>query len=108
MCLFAAHQLALNAVAAAGRDKSQWRSFSAAIFFLAVCLAYFPACRRLSLAIEWIFLLGFLPSWPIAVPAAYRLRTAGHLLRDFLWAALGFSAFFWAAGGLMLWRTAAL
>lgn len=64
-------------------------------------------CRRLSLAIEWIFLLGFLPSWPIAVPAAYRLDRTGPPWRDILWAVLSFTAYFWASAGIVLSRTAA-
>ena len=41
-----------------------------AVLFLAACLGYFHLCRQLGLAMQWIFLIGFLPSWPLAVPAA--------------------------------------
>ena len=80
----------------------------ATIFFLGVCLGYFLLCRRFSMAVQWPFLLGFLPAWPIAVPAAYRLREPGHPLRDFLWTTASFTVHFWAVGGFLLWKAAAL
>ena len=80
----------------------------ATIFFLAVCLTYYLVCRRLSLAIEWIFLMGFLPSWPIAVPAAYRLQRPGHPIWDFVWATASFSAYFWSAAAMILWKASGL
>ncbi len=111
VALCAAHQLALWATVASGRrqklgQSTRW-TVPAVLFFLAVCLAYFLVCRRLSLAIEWIFLLGFLPAWPIAVPAAYKLDQAGPPWRDFLWAFLAFTAYFWSSAAIVLWRMAA-
>lgn len=112
VCLFVAHQLALTAIVWASREPGvrtvRWVSLLAVLFFLGVCLSYFLVCRRLSLAIEWVFLLGFLPSWPIAVPAAYRLQCEARWPRDLFWTILSFSAYFWAAGGLILWKMATL
>ena len=127
VCLFVAHQLVLTAIVA---QKGQvqfvlsgpkgasheldlspfrrWVPLLAVLFFLGVCLSYFLVCRRLSLAIEWIFLLGFLPSWPIAVPAAYGFQRQGRPWRNLLWTALSFSTYFWAAGGFILWKTTTL
>jgi len=112
VCLFVAHQVTLNVIVRAAREdkrgKHKWLSLLMVSSFLLVCILYFLACRRLSMAIEWIFLMGFLPSWPIAVPAAYQLRRNRHLVWDVLWATLSYSLYFWVAGGLMLWKTAAM
>ncbi len=113
VCLFVAHQVVLNVVVSSGRrdqqsGKSRGVVLAATLFFIGVCLGYYLICRERSLALEWTFLLGFLPSWPIAVPAAYRLRRQGPPWREFLWAGLSFSVFFWAVGGILLWRVAML
>ncbi|MFW5693408.1 MAG: hypothetical protein ACOCWL_04245, partial [Thermoguttaceae bacterium] len=109
--LFVAHQTALWATVASSRRRklgqAAWWTVPAVLFFLAACLGYFVVCRRLSLAIEWIFLLGFLPSWPIAVPAAYKLDRPRPPWCDFFWAALSFSTYFWASAAIVLWRMAA-
>ncbi len=111
-CLFVVHQVTLNVVVWSGRRPeykgSRWLAMLAALFFLAMCLAYYLVCRRLSLAIEWIFLMGFLPSWPIAVPTAYRLQRQGHPIWDFLWAVASFSAYFWSAAAVILWKATGL
>lgn len=112
VCLVVAHQLALNTIVrAAGHTEGQ-RSRTgpalATLLLIAVCLSYYLLCRRFGMAVQWPFLLGFLPSWPVAVPAAYRLRRRGHPLRDFVCAALSFSVHFWVVGGYLLWKTAAL
>jgi len=112
VCLFVAHQLALNAVVWSNQvprpRRAQFWALTSAAFFLAVCLAYYLACRRLSLATEWTFLLGFLPSWLIAVPTAYRFRYAFRPLTDLLCILLSFTLFFWAAGAVLIWKAAML
>ncbi|MDY0168432.1 MAG: PQQ-binding-like beta-propeller repeat protein [Thermoguttaceae bacterium] len=111
VALCVAHQLALWATVRSSRQRklgqSTWWTRTAVLFFLAVCLAYFLVCRRLSLAIEWIFLLGFMPSWPIAIPAAYQLDRPRPPWHDMLWAVLSFTAFFWSSAAIVLWRMAA-
>ena len=108
VALFVAHQVALLAIFRQARRadgvKSQWVSLVAGLFFVAVCLGYFVVCRQLGLAVEWVFLIGFLPSWPIAIPAAIRLARARHPAADVLWALLSFSAYYWATAGYVLWR----
>ena len=76
----------------------------AGLGFVAVSLLYFHACRQLGLAVQWCFLLGFVPSLPLAIPAARLLARRPRLLRDALLAAAVYSLFFWSAGGYMLWR----
>jgi outer membrane protein assembly factor BamB len=63
--------------------------------FLCICMAYFLACRRLSLVFEWAFLAGF----PGAVPVVWllrRLQTREHRrpVAEVLLSCIGFAAFF--------------
>ena len=50
--------------AAGGRLESR------PLAFIAVCVVYFLVCRRLSLATEWVFLIGFAAALPIAIFSA--------------------------------------
>jgi hypothetical protein len=50
------------------------------------------------LAIGWVFLLGFLPSWPVA----WKLSGSSPLLTVFFGAVLAFTAFYWAVGAYVL------
>ncbi len=110
VCLFVAHQVALNTIVAVNRsgepNRGKWRSLAVAAFFLAVCLGYYLACRRLSLATEWTFLIGFLPSWPIAIPTAYRLTARPRPVVDVLCVLLSYALFFWTVGAVLLWKGA--
>jgi len=105
--LYTAHQLTLMVIVWAKRQKpdrrAQWISLAATLAFLGVCLGYFHICRQVDLAMQWVFLVGLLPSWPIAVPAARSLLHKGHPRRDIVWAVLCFSAHFWASGAFVVW-----
>jgi hypothetical protein len=110
VALIAIHQLALAAVFWA-RQPQQGRArawFGAlGVGFLAItCLLYYDVSRRLALAPAWYFLPTFVVVWPLAVPFARRLARPDSFARDFLWMLLVFSTYFWASGGLMLWRGA--
>lgn len=82
------------------RDRlSEWLR---ACVFLAVCVAYFLICRRLSLVFEWAYLMGFpavLPfsylaaklrnrTGPLAVPCEAALTLAGYTAFHFSTAAI--------------------
>jgi hypothetical protein len=86
----------------------RWPGLLVTLAFVAVCLAYYLVCRRLSMAIEWVFLMGFLPSWVVALPAAFKLHDDRPVWREALWAAGSFTALFWSAGGFILWKAATL
>jgi hypothetical protein len=88
-----------------GRRYAWWAPATAGLAFLALCLGYFHLCRTLGLATQWAFLLGFLPSWPVAIPAAMRLRRDAHPLEDLAWALLCFSLYYWVCGGYLVWAT---
>ena len=103
--LWVAQQAALAGIFRASRHRDRnlprWVALAGVFLFLATCLGYFHLCRRLDLAMQWVFLIGFLPSWPVAIPAARAMRSGGSLLRDLLWAVLAFSAYFWATAAFI-------
>jgi len=105
VCLAVAHQVAINAVAWSSKAPrprgARWLPLVAMVLFIAVCIIYFVVCRKLNHAVMWIFLMGFLPSWAVAMPGAYRMRLPGRPLRDFLWAAASFTLFYWSATVVM-------
>ncbi|MBN2577900.1 MAG: PQQ-binding-like beta-propeller repeat protein [Pirellulales bacterium] len=108
VCLLTAQQLALTALFYQKRHPERKRlsflSLAAGLFFVAVCLTYFHACRQLGLALQWSFLLGFAPSFPLALPAAYWFARRPRLLREIPLAAAAYTLFFWSAGGYLLWK----
>jgi hypothetical protein len=67
---------------------------------------YYELTRRLSLAPAWYFMITFLAAWPLAIPAARRIRGGQSAGGDVVWTLGAFSLYFWAAGALMLWRGA--
>jgi outer membrane protein assembly factor BamB len=107
--LLVAQQLALMSIFNRQNrpDKKGMRLLSliAGLGFVAVCLSYFHVCRQLGMALQWYFLLGFVPSWPLAIPSAYLLARRPRLLRDVLLAAASFTFFFWSCGGYILWKS---
>ncbi len=110
VCLFVAHQVALNMIVSVNQSsrptRGRWWSLASVALFLAVCVGYYLACRRLSLATEWAFLVGFLPSWPAAVPTAYRFSRRPRPTVDTVCLWLSFTLFFWGVGALLLWQAA--
>ena len=106
--LLVAQQAALAAILSgsrrAQRRTSPWLSATAVFLFLGACLGYFHLCRQLGLAMQWIFLIGFLPSWPLAVPAARRMLRPGSFLHDLPWALLAFSTYYWACAAFVWWK----
>jgi outer membrane protein assembly factor BamB len=112
LSLIAVHQIALAAVSwskQTGQSKRiDWMGIAGAGGLVLTCVLYFKLTRHLSLAPAWYFLLVLPVSWPIAVPAARRLFRGGRLPGDILWLCAVFSVYFWAAGGVMLFRTSRL
>jgi hypothetical protein len=58
----------------------------------------------LSLAHEIVFLFGFLPAFPVAVFAAWRIQHRRRLRCDAAWGLVSFSAYFWSSAGLLFLR----
>lgn len=109
--LFVVHQIVLTAVAwsSTGTERSprRWLAPLAALVLAAVFAVYYDLCRRLNLALAWVFLAGFPASWPLAVPLAYRLGRFRGLFLPAIGTIGAFSLYFWASAAL-LWLRAAL
>ena len=111
LLLWAALQLTLLAVTWAesqpqlARRKARWLSRCAGLSLVATSGLYFHLCRRLGLSIEWGFLAGFLPAFPVAALCARGLlaRHRFALVSDLLCATVSFSAYFWSCGLFLKW-----
>ncbi len=110
VALFAVHQIVLVSVfwsqQPSGGRAAAGLGIAGAALLIVTCLVYYELTRQLSLAPAWYFLLTFLPIWPLAIPAARRLLRPASFAGDVAWTLVTFSAYFWASGGLMLWRSA--
>lgn len=87
------------------KRRARWWSRGAGLVLLAVSVLYFHVCRTLGLSIEWSYLIGFLPAFPVAALCA-RLLISHHrfvLLADPVLAVVSFSAYFWACAWFMKW-----
>lgn len=85
--------------------QARWWSRGAGLGLLVASTFYFHVCRSLGLSIEWSYLIGFLPAFPVAALSA-RFLTSQHrylLLTDPLLAVASFSAYFWACAWFMKW-----
>lgn len=99
--VFVVHQFVLVAIFRSQRQPittfARWAAPCAAILFVLFCFGYYELCRRLNVAPAWLFLLGFLPSWPFAIPVANRLLRGGKVGPTAVWIVLAFSVFFWSS-----------
>jgi len=109
--VFVVHQMVLTAVVRSGRRSDaappRWVAPAAVFAFVLACLAYYDLCRRLNLAVAWVFLAGFLPSWLLTVPIARQYTPRGGAFLQFVGLIAAFSLFFWASAGC-LWAHALL
>lgn len=86
--------------------RSAWRARGSILLFVAGCGLYFHLCRRMGLATEWSFLMGFVTACPAAMIAMWFtarwnswrpwLVVPGHVL--------GYTLYFWSSVALMKWR----
>jgi hypothetical protein len=102
LSVFVVHELVLAAVASSqrisGKGVARWLGPAAAVGFVAVCAGYYDLCRLLNLPMAWVFLIGFIPSWPLAVPLALRLGRIQGAWSHWFWASSAFTLYFWASG----------
>jgi hypothetical protein len=110
LSLLAVHQIALAAVSRPKPPQSgkrtDWPGIAGAGLLVLTCVVYYKLTRQLNMSPAWHFLALLPAAWPLAVPAARRLCRPARLTGDILWMFAVFSLYFWAAGGVMLLRTA--
>ena len=97
------YQVALRRVKERPKKRGERKDQFAAFLFLGICVAYFFACRRLSLVTEWVFLCGFAAACPVLLVsrnAARRTRPM-YLVAEFLLTLVAFSAFFGSTAYLL-------
>ncbi len=108
LALYATFQITILTVVWA-RDRANSLRYSwlysraALLAFVLICLTYFLLCRRLSHSMEWLFLVGFLPSSIVAIPAAYSTYYQLGWVRHIAWFAAAFATYFWASASANLW-----
>jgi outer membrane protein assembly factor BamB len=106
LAVFVVHELVLAAVVSSQRISGQrvarWVGPAAAVGLVAAFAAYYDLCRLLNLPMAWVFLIGLIPSWPVAVPLAHRLGRIQGVLSHWFWASAAFTLFFWASAA-WLW-----
>jgi hypothetical protein len=104
--VFVVHELVLAAVVWSQSHPegrlARWAGPVAAVAMVATIAAYYDLCRLLNLPMAWVFLIGLVPSWPLAVPLARRLGSIRGVLVHTLWASAAFALFFWASAA-WLW-----
>ncbi len=77
----------------------------AALALIGVCIGYYLLCRRLSLGMEWTYLVGLLPAWPLAVLAARELLADDHPIFWIGWNILAFTFYFGSSAAFLHVKT---
>lgn len=109
LTLWVGFQLALLASVGAKESRfvslARLRSYLTGFAFLGLCGGYYHLTRLLGLATEWSFLVGFLPSLPVAYFAGKSLSQSGRhrWLSDLVWSLLSFTAYFWSSAAFVKW-----
>ena len=80
-----------------------WQDRMVAMSFVAICVGYFFACRRLSLVTEWVFLCGFAAACPLLLVGRATTDRAKpvYQLAEFALTLVAFTAFFGSAAMLL-------
>lgn len=84
----------------------RFRSRCVDVLFLILCGTYLLILQRSSLPHEWVFLMGFLPAWPMARTVALSPLSNRSPSLALAGIVAGFLLFFWSCGSFMLVRTA--
>jgi outer membrane protein assembly factor BamB len=101
LALAVSHQMVL---AASARRCGRLQGTAFLLAFGFVCFLYFLGCHRLGMANQWVFLMAFMPSWPVTVPAAFRLRRPISSIKQCLVMFFSFTAFYWSTALIIFFR----
>lgn len=108
VALFASFQCLIDRVVLRHQDvtlRIRLRSALAAIVFLMTCVAYFLACRRLSLVFEWTFLFGFAAAIPFSIVGRSVFETKRWSLGwKMIMTVIAFTAFYWSSVAILYLR----
>ena len=110
LVLWTAFQLTINMITSTERlpaqQKNRWVSRGCGLLFIGTCAVYFHLCRSLGYAIEWSFLVGFLPAFVFAAIAARFMTTKTRLwpVTDLTFAIISFTAYFWSSVIFIKWK----
>lgn len=85
--------------------RQQWISRLAVLAFLGLCVLYYQLLLWAGEPMEWMFLMGLAPAFPLTVLTVQLAvgRGAGWRVAVASW--LGFSAFYWSAVGIQALRS---
>lgn len=109
LAVWALMQLAVESSLWAGQCRAErrrgWWARGAGLLFLAGCAVYFHLCRRLGIAIEWAFLTGCLPAFPVAAAVGWVMvrRPRWSWWWPFVGGAISFSVYFGACVLFLRW-----
>jgi len=110
LSLWAIFQMTINVITWTERhperQRARWLSRGCGLLFVGTCLLYFSLCRGLGYAIEWSFLVGFLPGFAVAAWAARFLTTRRKFwpVTDLAFSMLSFTAYFWLSVIFIKWK----
>ena len=110
LSLWSAFQMTINIITwterHSDRRRIRWLSRGCGMLFVGTCLLYFHLCRSLGYAIEWSFLVGFLPAFAVAALAARFMTTRMRFwpMTDLAFSAFSFSAYFWFSVIFIKWK----
>lgn len=95
----------LGAKASRFVSMARLRSYLTGFAFIGLCGGYYHLTKLLGLATEWSFLVGFLPSLPVAYVAGKSLSQSGRhrWLSDLVWSLISFAAYFWSSAAFVKW-----
>lgn len=105
LTLIAVQQIALTTLSKSKPKQLNPRAIAATLLLVLAAVLYFKLTRQLNLAPAWYFLVTLPAAWPIAIPAARKLREPKLKTQILLLLAI-FTLYFWTAGAVMLFRTA--
>ena len=108
--LWIAFQMTINVISWTERHpdrrRVRWLSRGCGMMFIAICALYYYLCRSAGYAIEWSFLVGLLPGFPIAILAARFMtkRPRFGIMTDLVFSTLSYSGCFWCSVIFIKWK----
>ena len=103
--LFVVFEMVVLSAGSKSNGKNPWLARLMLVIFVVVCLAYFWFCRRLSLAFEWTFLMGFAFALPLLWLGKTDLEKNGNYnFKQWIYDLTAFTVFYWVGAGIIIWK----